>query len=106
ATFEDFGDPLINKHGQVVATGLLTNGAAGLFVGDGRDAVAIALDGQAAPSGGTFSGCCTAPLTLNDRGEVAFHAGLRVAFIATLIPGIGGVDLTNNMGIWVGTSDA
>ena len=152
ATFQDFSDPLINKHGQVAATGLLTNGAAGLFVGDGRDAVAIALDGQAAPSGGTYSGCCAAPLTLNDRGEVAFHSGLtggtstrgifrgdgqqtavvaltrtnapgttgtffsfgniklgndgRVAFIATLTPGIGGVDLTNNMGIWVGTSAA
>jgi len=92
------------------------------------------------------------PLTLNDRGELAFHSGLtgvtsnrgifrgngqettvvaltrtnapgttgtffsfgdiklgndgRVAFIATLTPGIGGVDLSNNRGIWVGTSAA
>jgi hypothetical protein len=29
----------------------------------------------------------------------------RVAFIATLTPGIGGVDTTNSKGIWVGTSD-
>ena len=152
ATFQDFGDPLINKHGQVAATGLMTNGTAGLFVGDGRDTVAIALDGEAAPRGGTYSGCCAVPLTFNDRGEAAFHLGLtggtstrgifrgngrqttvialtrtnapgttgtflsfgdiklgndgRVAFIATLTPGIGGVDLTNNRGIWVGTSDA
>ena len=152
ATFQDFSDPLINKHGQVAAVGLLTNGAAGLFVGDGRDAVAIALDGQAAPGGGNYAGCCSVPLTLNDRGELAFHSGLtgaasnrgifrgngrettvialtrtnapgtagtffsfgdiklgndgRVAFIATLTPGIGGVDLSNNRGIWVGTSAA
>jgi hypothetical protein len=29
-----------------------------------------------------------------------------IAFIATLIQGVGGVDATNNMGIWVGTSEA
>jgi hypothetical protein len=28
-----------------------------------------------------------------------------VAFIATLTPGVGGVDLSNNIGIWVGTSE-
>ena len=68
ATFEDFSDPLINKHGQVAAVGLLTNGGAGLFVGDGRDAIAIALDGQAAPGGGNYSGCCSVPLTLMIAG--------------------------------------
>ena len=30
----------------------------------------------------------------------------RVASIGTLTLGIGGVDVSNNMGIWVGTSDA
>jgi hypothetical protein len=30
----------------------------------------------------------------------------RVAFIGTLIPGVGDVDFSNNMGIWVGRSDA
>ena len=29
----------------------------------------------------------------------------RVAFIATLTVGVGGVDFSNNMGIWIGTSD-
>jgi hypothetical protein len=28
-----------------------------------------------------------------------------VAFIATLTTGVGGVDLSNNIGIWVGTSE-
>ena len=153
ATFQDFSDPLINTHGQVAAVALLTNGPdAGLFVGDGRDAAAIALDGQPAPSGGSYSLCCAVPLTLNDRAEVAFHTGLtggssnrgifrgngqqttvialtgtnapgttgtfasfgdiklgndgRVGFIGTLTMGVGGVDLSNNMGIWVGRSEA
>jgi hypothetical protein len=153
ATFEDFSEPLINKHGQVLAGALLSNGpGGGLFVGDGRDAIAIAVDGQPAPRGGNYVQCCAKPLTLNDRGEVAFHTGLtngtrsrgifrgngqettaialtgthapgttgtfasfediklghdgRVAFIGTLTLGIGGVDVSNNMGIWVGTSDA
>ena len=154
ATFQDFGDPLINKHGQVVAVASLVNGpsVAGLFVGDGTDAVAIALDGQPAPKGGSYSASFDKPLTINDRGEVAFSARLkggtsprgifrwngretttlalagttapgttgtfasfgdiklgndgRIAFIGKLTPGFGGVDVSNNMGIWVGTSDA
>ena len=154
ATFQDFGDPLINKRGQVAAVAQLTNGTSrsGLFIGDGTDVAAIALDGQPAPKGGNYSQSFAKPLTLNDRGEVAFHALLtggtstrgifrgdrdqtttvalartvapgttgtfesfgdmklgndgRVAFIATLTPGVGGVDSSNNMGIWVGTSDA
>ena len=152
ATFQDFSDPVINKHGQVAAVGQLTNGpSAGLFLGDGRDAIAIAVDGQPAPKGGNYVQCCAKPFTLNDRGELAFHTGLtdgtngrgifrgngqqttaialkgtnapgttgtfasfgdiklghdgRVAFIGTLTLGIGGVDVSNNMGIWVGTSD-
>ena len=153
-TFQDFGDPLINKHGQVVAVASLANGAssAGLFMGDGTYAVAIALDGQPAPKGGSYSASFDKPLAINDRGEVAFSARLkggtsprgifrwngretttvvlagtiapgttgtfasfgdmklgndgRVAFIGTLIPGVGDVDFSNNMGIWVGRSDA
>jgi len=153
ATFQDFGDPLINKHGQVAVVGMLTNAASrtGLFVGDGIDAVAVALEGQSAPKGGAYSQSFFKPLTFNDRSEVAFQAGLkggtsnvgifrgdgnhttvvalagtsapgtagtfasfgdmklgqdgRVAFIATLVPGVGGVDSSNNMGIWIGTSD-
>jgi hypothetical protein len=152
ATFVDFSDPLINKHGQVLAIALLENGTgpAGLFLGDGMDAVAIALLGDPAPKGGTYA-TFFGPLTLNDRGQSAFEVFLTggtsgsgifrgdgatttpialqgtaaagttgtfdsfedlkmgkdgsVAFIATLTLGVGGVDLSNNRGIWVGTSD-
>ncbi len=151
--FTDFGNPVINAHGQVAVVGLLTNSAsrAGLFVGDGADAVAIALDGQPAPKGGSYSDRFFAPTRLNDRGEVAYIVGLaggtgpsgifrgdgdrtttvalagttapgtagtfqsfddiklgndgRVAFIARLAVGVGGVDSSNNRGIWIGTSD-
>jgi hypothetical protein len=159
ATFEDFGEQEINRHGQVATFASLTNGASqnGLFVGDGTDAVAIALEGQAAPKGGSYrdrSGrgiTFPSPFRLNDRGEVAFDASLtggtsvsgifrgngertttialagtiapgttgtfesfgdiklgndgRVALIATMAIGVGGVDSSNNMGIWIGTSD-
>ncbi|HEX5085705.1 MAG TPA: choice-of-anchor tandem repeat NxxGxxAF-containing protein [Blastocatellia bacterium] len=158
ATIEDFGNPVINRRGQVAVIGLLTNSASreGLFVGDGTDSVAIALGGQPAPKGGSYgdsSGRFTfqGPIRLNDRREVAFGARLtggaslsgvfrgdgartttialagttapgttgtfesfgdikllndgRVAFIATLAVGLGGVDSSNNMGIWVGASD-
>jgi hypothetical protein len=138
---------------------LLTNGASreGLFVGDGTEAVAIALEGQPAPKGGIyrrgagFPNAFLSPIRLNDRGELAFPASLtggtsmsgifrgngdsttaialagtpapgttgtfasfgdiklgndgRVAFIATLAIGVGGVDASNNVGIWIGTSD-
>lgn len=153
--FTDFGDPVINAHGQVAAAASLTNSASpiGLFVGDGTNAVAIALTGQPAPKGGNYDSrqAFLLPLRFNDRGEVAFHVGLtggtssqgifrgdgrhtttlalagaiapgttgtfatfhdiklgndgRIAFIATLAIGVGSVDSSNNMGIWIGTSD-
>jgi hypothetical protein len=158
ATFADFGNPRINRHGQVATFASLTNSASrqGLFVGDGTNAVAIALEGQPAPKGGSYQGpsgqeTFVGPIRLNDRGEVTFDAQLtggtsasgifrgngertttialagttapgtsgtfqsfedvklgidgKVAFIATLALGVGGVDSSNNKGIWVGTSD-
>jgi hypothetical protein len=150
--FQDFGDPAINNRGHVAASALLSGpDPNGLFVGDGEHVVAIALEGQPAPKGGNYRGTFSAPITLNDRDEVAFSVGLtggigghgvfrgdgshttaialagtlapgtsgmfnsfgdmklgedgRVAFIATLTPGVGGVDSTNSKGIWIGTSD-
>ena len=158
ATFADFGNPAINRLGQVASFASLSNSASsqGLFVGDGTDAVAIALEGQPAPKGGSYGAALGrnafgGPIRLNDRGEVAFGAQLtagtsssgvfrgngertttialagatapgttgtfesfddlklgidgRVAFIATLTLGVGGVDASNNQGIWIGTSD-
>jgi len=153
ATFGDFGEPSINNHGQIVASASLINSTihSGLFVGDGTNAVAIALQQQPAPKGGNYNGNFFGHTKLSDRGEVAFNAGLtggtstsgifrgngettttialrgsnapgttgtfstfrdylllndgRIAFIATLTPGVGGVNTSNNIGIWIGTSD-
>lgn len=151
AVYEDFGNPVINKSGQVAAVASLINGTSGfgLFVGDGDNTVAIALGGQAAPKGGNYARGFFLPLRINDNGEVAFFAGLtggasglfrgngnyttpialsgtnapgttgnfdsfrdfqilndgRIAVIATLSVGVGGVNTSNNMGIWIGTSD-
>ncbi len=150
-TFVDFGHPHINGRGQVAAVASLTD-RSGLFRGDGKRAVAIALQDNPAPKGGNYSGSFFGPQVMNDRGQVAFNAELSggasrsgifrgdglttstialagttapgtngtfssfgdmrigangtVAFIATLAPGVGGVDGTNNMGIWSGTSDS
>lgn len=157
-TFVDFGEPVTNKNGQVLALASLDNGAGpiGLFRGDGMESTAIALSGHAAPKGGTYAtgGAFQffGPLTLNDRGQAAFEVFLtgggsrsgifrgdgvttttialegtaaagttgtfnsfgdmrmgkdgRVVFIGTLTLGVGGVDTSNNIGIWVGTSDS
>jgi len=133
----------------------LTNGpsSAGLFVSDGTDGVAIALQGQPAPAGGDYRqrDAFLQPIRLNDRGEVAFAARLtggtsssgifrgngahtttiaragttapgtlgtfqafddiklgtdgRIAFVATLTAGVGGVNASNNRGIWIGRSE-
>ena len=152
-TFADFGNPIINNRGQIATTISLANSTtgAGIFVGDGKDTVAIALQHQAAPKGGNYNGQFLNPTRLNDRGDVAFDARLtggtsasgifrgngsrtvpialsgtnapgttgtfasfrdfqllndgRVAFIATLTVGVGGVNTSNNTGIWIGTSD-
>ena len=150
-TFADFGDPVINNHGQIATTASLNNGTAGIFVGNGTDTVAIALQGQPAPKGGNYNGQFLIPTRLNDQGEVAFDARLtggtsssgifrgdgrgtipialagtpapgttgtfasfrdfqllnngRIAFIGILTPGVGGVNASNNAGIWIGTSD-
>jgi hypothetical protein len=153
ATFADFGEPVINNRGQIVTSASLMNSTihSGLFVGDGTNAVAIALQQQPAPKGGNYNGNFFGRNKLSDRGEVAFNAGLtggtstsgifrgngentttialrsanapgttgtfasfrdylllndgRIAFIATLTLGVGGVNTSNNMGIWIGTSD-
>ena len=155
-TFVDFGEPVTNKHGQVLAPAALDNAAGpfGLMLGDGTNAIAIAVSGHAAPKGGIYAtGVALQFLSpvLNDRGQVAFAAFLtggssqsgifrgdgvtttpialqgtaapgttgtfasfgkvqigndgQVTFIATLTPGVGGVDASNNIGIWAGTSE-
>lgn len=153
ATFADFGEPVLNNRGQIATPASLINSTinSGLFVGDGTNTIAIALQQQAAPKGGNYNGNFFGRTKLSDRGEVAFNAGLtggtstsgifrgngentttialrganapgttgtfasfrdyqllndgRVAFVATLTLGVGGVNTSNFMGIWIGTSD-
>lgn len=151
AIFADFGNPVINNHGQIATTVSLNNSDIGIFVGNGTDTVTIALQGQPAPKGGNYKGQFLTPTRFNDQGEVAFNARLtggtsssgifrgdgkrttaialvgsnapgttgtfasfrdfqllndgRVALIAILTPGVGGVNASNNTGIWIGTSD-
>ena len=84
ATFTDFGNPLINRHGLVATFASLANSASreGLFVSDGTNLTAVALDGEHAPKGGSygrrpgFPGAFLSPIRLNDRGELAFPASL------------------------------
>jgi hypothetical protein len=80
-TLIDPGSPAINERGEVLAGCLIkdASGAAanGLFLGDGRRTVAVAIPGQPAPVGGTFAGQHLGSNgVLNDRGQVAFEAGL------------------------------
>ena len=68
----------------------------GIFRGDGTTTTTIALEGTAAA--GTTG-------TFETFGDVKIGKDGTVAFIATLKLGIGGVDTSNNIGIWVGTSE-
>jgi hypothetical protein len=76
----------------------LTGGTSrrGIFRGDGITTSTIGLEGSAAAgTTGTFA----------SFGDMKMGNDGTVAFIATLTFGVGGVDLTNNIGIWVGTSE-
>src|SRR5262249_38540982 len=92
-----FGPLILNARGQAAFEVLLTGGASrsGIFRGDGATTTPIALQGTAAAgTTGTFA----------SFGDVKMGKDGRVAFIGTLTQGVGGVDASNNMGIWVGTS--
>jgi len=88
----------LNDRGEVAFAARLTGGTSptGLFRGDGKSTIPIALVGTNAPgTTGTFASFRDFQLLNNGR----------VAFIATLTGGAGGVTTANNTGIWVGTSD-
>jgi hypothetical protein len=153
-TFVDFGTPVINNQGQVLVQCAINNGitSSGLFLGDGKRTVAVALKGKPAPKGGNYGERFAAPTLLSEQGRVVFNVDLTggtsprgifrkdrdrttpVALVGTAAPGttgtfadfvdiktdedgtlailarltigVGGVDTTNNMGIWVGTQEA
>jgi hypothetical protein len=89
----------LNDRGDVAFNIALTGGTSsrGIFRGNGGYTRTIALTGTIAP--GTTG-------TFESFGDLRLDNDGRVAFIARLALGVGGVDLSNNMGIWVGTSRA
>ncbi len=97
ALFSAFTAPVLNDAGQVAYRGTLRTGAGGVVstnnTGVWRDSTLIAREGSQAP--GTPAGAVFDffnPPVLNDGGQVAYRGTLRT--------GAGGVDLTNDRGIW------
>lgn len=93
-----FGRTKLSDSGEVAFNAGLSGGTStsGIFRSNGENTTTIALRGANAPgTTGTFA-TFRDYLLLNDG---------RIAFIATLNLGIGGVNTSNNTGIWIGTSD-
>ncbi len=98
AVFEFFRDLVLNNAGQIAYQAQLQMGLGGVAqtnnVGIWRDNTLIAREGEQAP--GTPPGAVFSNLgkpMLNDQGQVAYSGNLRT--------GSGGVDETNNTGIWI-----
>lgn len=91
-----FGRLTLNDRGQTAFGARFTGGGNGLFRGDRTTVTPIAQQGSAAP--GTTG-------TFDTFGDFKLGKDGSVVFIATLKIGVGGVDLTNNIGIWIGASE-
>lgn len=90
---------LLDDQGRVVFNVNLTGGASprGIFRKERDRTIPVVLQGAAAPgTTGTFSDFVDAKMSKDGT----------LAILARLTIGVGGVDTTNNMGIWVGTSEA
>lgn len=79
-TFLSFTAPALNNAGEVVFGATLANGAVsqGIFLVSRGQITPVVADGDLTPVGGTFAlavGVSPSP-ALNDRGEVAFGAGI------------------------------
>jgi hypothetical protein len=78
-TFSGFANPAFNNLGEVAFMATLTGGpGGGVFAGSTTGPlVALALNGNAAPSGGNFSiSSARANVLINDRHDVVFRADL------------------------------
>jgi uncharacterized repeat protein (TIGR01451 family) len=86
-----YGVPL-NDAGQVVFTGSLANGRDGIFVGSaGGIAAAVALTGDFAPGGGTFSSFINPwNVVINQAGQVAFSANTSLNVSGLFLGNAGG----------------
>jgi hypothetical protein len=87
----------LNDRGEVAFLARLTDSTSGLFRGNGKHTTTIALSGTSAPgTTGVFQ-------SFGDVFELGNDG--RVALVAQLESGVGGVDSSNDLGIWVGTSE-
>ncbi len=98
AVFRGFGFPLVNNAGQVAFGGTLRTGLGGVNfssdVGIWRDDTLVAREGSHAPGTPTDAVFDSlSDFTFNNAGQVGFEADLRT--------GLGGVDDTNDEGIWL-----
>jgi hypothetical protein len=88
----------LNDRGEVAFNAKLAGGtsSSGIFRGNGHRTTTIARTGT--PARGTTG-------TFASFGDIKLANDGRIAFIATLAIGVGGVDSSNDVGIWIGTSD-
>lgn len=93
--YDQIGAFRLNSSGVVSFTASLLSGSSsrGLFLGTPGNIQKLALVGESAPGGGTFSGLNSYPL-LSDTGYVAFAGNLSGAGITT----------ANDRGLYAGTS--
>jgi hypothetical protein len=88
--------PKFNDRGEVAFQARLTDGTTGMFRGDGKRTTTLALSGNSAPgTTGVFQ-------SFGDVFELGNDG--RVAIVAKLAVGVGGVESSNNTGIWTATS--
>jgi hypothetical protein len=93
--FTFVGTTRLNDRGEVAFGALFEGGATGIFRRVG-DQTTIAFTGMSAPgTTGTFQ-------SFGD--DIRFRNDGAVAFVGMLAIGVGGVDASSNLGIWIGTS--
>ena len=102
ATFAGFGDSELADSGTVVALATLTTGPGGVTPQNNQGLWAFAADGAqllARTGSGSVPGVAAANFA--EFEEFALNAGGSVLLAATLQPGLGGVDATNDAGLWL-----